>query len=808
MNKLTFRTWMDSGELVLLDGATGTQLALMGMPQGVCPEQWILDHPQSILDVQRAYRQAGSHIVYTPTFGGNRIKLGEFGLADQLVEINRRLAQLSREASGDGIVLGDLAPTGQFTEPFGPVPFEETVAIYREQALALLEGGVDGFVIETMMDVQEARAALLAVRDVSDLPVLVSMTFDAQGRTLTGTDPRSALITLQALGADAFGCNCSCGPAQMLDVIRQLKPWATVPLLAKPNAGMPRLVDGKTVFDMQPEEFSAFIPAFIEAGVNLFGGCCGTGPDYIAGVARHSRGLRTRPPVRPAISAVSSIRGNCRIGIDQPFSLIGERINPTGKKAMQAELREGSLNLVKKFAQEQEENGAAVLDINMGLSGLDEMEMMRKAVALLAQSSPLPLCIDSTRPEVIEAALRLYPGRALVNSISGEKERIEKTLPIVARYGAMFVVLPITDQGIPEALDDRKQVVRNILEHAERQGCHREDVVVDGLVMTVSSNPEAARVTLDLIEWCTRELGVNTVCGVSNVSFGLPERAWVNAAFLMMAVSRGMSMAIANPSSEMVRPLLLASDALNGRDRRLQAYVRHFGGNQEARQKTPTTEALLEKTWDLQVADAVVEGDADGIPVLIRGALQAGFAPRSLVDNCLIPAIEKVGVLFEKKEYFLPQLIMSADAMRVGFSVLEPLLMEQKTSVQSAGSVVLATVKGDIHDIGKNIVALMLRNYGYEVIDLGKDVDAESIVQAASAHQADVIGLSALMTTTMVNMKEVVCLARARGLSGTKIMVGGAVVDQLYADEIGADGYAPDAMGAVRLVNAWLKKNA
>ncbi|MDD4735373.1 MAG: dihydropteroate synthase, partial [Kiritimatiellae bacterium] len=535
---------------------------------------------------------------------------------------------------------------------------------------------------------------------------------------------------------------------------------------------------------------------------NLFGGCCGTSPAHIAACAEDAAGLTVQPPKRRGISAVSSARGICRVGLDEPFTIIGERINPTGKKALQAELREGKLGLVKRSSQEQEDCGAGILDVNMGLSGTDDREMILKCVALLSQSSSLPLCLDSTRPEVIESVLRVYPGRALINSVSGERERLERTLPLAARYGAMFVVLPVTDEGIPETLEERKRVVLDILQRAEALGCRREDAVVDGLVMTVSSNQEAARLTLDLIEWCTRELAVNTVCGVSNVSFGLPERAWVNAAFLMMSIGRGMSMAIANPASELMRSLILASDTLNGRDKGLRRYIRQFGG--ESTEKSAPSTAPTKKTPEAFVMEAVLEGDADGMEQHLLRAMQSGLDARFLVDNCLIPAIEKVGALFESGEYFLPQLIMSADAMRTGFSVLEPHLVKEENEAH-AGTIVLATVKGDIHDIGKNIVALMLRNYGYEVIDLGKDVSAETIVQEAIDRRASIIGLSALMTTTMVHMKEVVALARSQCPASLRIMIGGAVVDQLYADEIGADGYAPDAMSTVRMVNAWLK---
>ncbi|NCD32771.1 MAG: 5-methyltetrahydrofolate--homocysteine methyltransferase [Spartobacteria bacterium] len=799
MNRKEFKTWAASGALKLLDGATGTQLALKGMPQGVCPEQWVLENPQSIIDIQKAYHAAGSQIVYTCTFGCNRLKLEEFGLGDKVHEMNRDLARLSRQAMGrDGFCFGDMAPTGQFVEPFGDLDFDDAVAVYKEQVAGLLEGGVDGFVIETMMDIQEARAALIAIRETCDLAVMVSMTYEDGGRTLTGTDPLTALITLQSLGADAVGCNCSTGPEQMLEVIRSIKPCATVPLLAKPNAGMPKLKDGKTVFDMDANEFASYVPAFIEAGVNLLGGCCGTAPSYIAEANIISESLTVRVPEITSISAVSSARQTHTMRMNEPFSVVGERINPTGKKALQAELRAGSLQLVKKYAADQAAAGAAILDVNMGLSGIDEKDMMHKSVSLLSKISALPLCIDSSSPEVVEKALRIYPGRALLNSINAEKERLEKMLPIAAKYGAMFIILPLNDKGIPTTVEERKSIVTEILSHAAPFGYEAADVVVDGLVMTVSSNPEAASVTLDLIEWCSRGLGVNTICGLSNVSFGLPQRPWANAAFLTMAISRGLSMAIANPSSDMLMNLVFAGDALNGRDSQLRRYISRFS-NQEG--LTAPKPKIDNRSPGACIFDAVLAGDKDDMPNLIQQAVKAELEPSAIVDDFLIPGIEKVGQLFDDKKYFLPQLIMSADAMRAGFTELEPLLQKNSADKKAGPVVILATVKGDIHDIGKNIVALMLRNYGFTVVDLGKNVSAETIVEAARQHDAKVIGLSALMTTTMTSMIDVVELVKKEKLPA-KIMIGGAVVDQNYADEINAHGYSADAMEAVRLARS------
>jgi len=787
-------------KIVILDGATGTELIKRGMPQGVCPEQWILDHPEAITSVQQAYRDAGSDLVYVPSFGGNRLKLGEFGLAENTVEINTRLAALSRQAVGNGtLVFGDLAPTGQFVFPFGELPFEDAVDIYKEQVNALLAGGVDGFVIETMMDLQEARAAVLAVKESCDLPVIVTMTFEKNGRSLTGNDPLSALVTLQSMGVDAFGCNCSTGPADMIKVIEALKPHATVPLLAKPNAGMPRLIDGKTVFSMDAAEFGGYVSTFATAGVNLLGGCCGTTPDHIRAQAVAASAVKPEVQRRQALSAVCSARKTRLLSLDQPFAVIGERINPSGKKALQAELREGSMKLVREMADDQTRRGAAILDVNMGLSGIDEKAMMLKALAILVPTVDTPLCLDSTSVEVMEAALRMYPGRALVNSISAEKVRLEKMLPIAAKYGAMLILLPLTDDGIPATVDERIAVTKTIFNAASQLGYYKEDVCVDGLIMTVSSNQEAALISLGLIEWCARLWGVNTVCGLSNVSFGMPQRQWVNNAFLGMAAGRGLSMAIANPGDDLLMATVASTDVLSGRDRKMMAYVAKFGNSEAVKTAIATPAAADPKT---RVGNCVMQGDADTIENALRDALAQGHKASELVDDCLIPAINRVGELFDRKTYFLPQLIMSADAMRKGFGVLEPLLA-QDCGVQAKEKFILATVKGDIHDIGKNIVALMLRNYGFEVIDLGKDVSADKIIDAAVEHNARIIGLSALMTTTMTEMQAVVELARSRGLNHLKFIVGGAVVDHEYANSIGAV-YAADAMAAVRLAKEFV----
>ena len=793
MTRSEFKT-LAIQRILRLDGATGTELAKRGMPPGVCPEAWILDNPDAIIDVQRCYAAAGSDIVYAPTFGGNPLKLAEFGLADRTEEINRELARLSRRAVPDKFVFADIAPTGQLIEPYGELAFDEAVEIYKRQIRALLEsGGIDGFAIETMMDLQEARAALIAVRELSELPALVTLTFEPGGRTLTGVHPVSALVTLQGLGADAFGCNCSTGPEAMAGIIRSVKPYAKIPLAAKPNAGMPHLVDGETRFDLGPEAFAASAAALVGAGASLIGGCCGTTPEHIRLLSEAIGNSRPRPVSAEKRGIVASPGRFRRIAADEPFALIGERINPTGKKALQAELRAGCLDLVRQFAREQSAQGAALLDVNFGLSGIDEAATMRRAVGELVLTTDTPLCIDSTNPEAVEAGLRIYPGRALFNSISLEEERIDTILPIAAKYGAMLVLLPLTEEGIPATAADRLSVLGRIVEHARKYGYTSADFVADALIMTISANPEAAGVSLDFIEKCRREAGINTICGLSNVSFGLPNRAVVNQTFLGMAL--GLTSAIANPAAPGIMDTIAAGDALGCRDRRLERFLERFGNQPAAPAGGGGPAEQDVRPPEERMFDAVLRGRQETALKLLDELIAANADPGAIVNRILIPAITEVGERFERKEYFLPQLMQSAAAMQKAMEKLEPLL--RKEGGGSDGPVfVLATVKGDIHDIGKNIVSLLFRNHNFRVIDLGKDVPAETIIDTAVREKAALIGLSALMTTTMPQMKVVIDLARERGLD-IPILVGGAAVDEAFAESIGAV-YGADAMAAVR----------
>nr|WP_320114749.1 homocysteine S-methyltransferase family protein [uncultured Desulfuromonas sp.] len=798
MTKQEFRQRLRDTVLVL-DGATGTELALRGMPAGVSPEAWVLDHPEVMREIQQAYVAAGSDAVYSCTFGGNRFKLEEFGLEARTTEINTALARISRQAVGErALVFGDLAPTGLFVEPFGDLPFDDAVAAYAEQARALVAGGVDGFVIETMMDLQEARAALIAVRESCDLPVMVSMTFGTDGRTLNGSDPLSALITLQSLGADAVGCNCSTGPQDMAKVIATMKPYADVPLLAKPNAGMPRLVNGVTTFDMAAKEFGGHMPRLVEAGAAILGGCCGTNPAYIQALKHSTADLKPSAIVPQRQAAVSSYRETVCLGNELPMTLFGGKINPSGNPTLTRRLRNGDMAWVRKMAQDQARRGAAIIDINVHAAGVDEAATLRAAVLAATKGCGRPVAVDTVDVDAAAQALRVFPGRGIVNSVCAKPGAMEAMCAVAARYGAVIVCMPVDDSGGGGTGGGTAEAIariEKIIACAGRYGIAPHDCLVDCLVFTAAAGPAAHRRSLELIDWCARS-GLSSLAGISNLSYALRTRHWFDTTFLSMAAGRGLTAAFIDTACDATLNSVYALDALAGRDARMARYIARFSTQDGA----GATAKKASRTAAERVFDAVVGGDEEGVAQAIHQALDGGASPRALVDDRLIPAINLVGDKFDRKEYFLPQLITCADTMRKGFSLLQPFLdAASETPGRKGAKVVLATVQGDIHDIGKNIVALMLNNYNFDVIDLGKDVAAEDIIRAAKHHGADIIALSALMTTTMVEMKKVIDLARREGLARVRFMIGGAVVDQHYADEIGASGYAGDAIGAVRL---------
>lgn len=825
MTKQEFKDMINRGA-VILDGATGTNLQKAGMPVGACPEEWILGNQDVIKGLQQSYVEAGTQILYAPTFTGNRIKLAEYGLEGRLEEINSRLVRLSAEAAGGkAFVAGDLTMTGQQLYPLGDLQFEDLVQVYKEQAEAIYEAGADLFVIETMMSLQETRAAVIAIQEICSLPVMASLTFEADGRTLFGTDPETAVTVLQSLGVDAVGLNCSTGPMEMTGTVEKMYAYANIPILAKPNAGMPELEGGMTVYKTSPGEFARAGKELVKAGAALVGGCCGTTPAHIKALADAVRGMPCRQVCTKKRRVLASERRIEEITLDGRFKVVGERINPTGKKKLQAQLKEGSLELVRTMAREQEQNGASILDINMGMNGIDEKQMMIEAIYEVTTTVDCPLCIDSSYVDVIEQALRIYPGRALINSISYEKEKIQRLLPIAKKYGAMFILLPLSDKGLPKTVEEKRQIVHDILDEALRLGFTQEDIIVDGLVATVGANPEAALECFDTIRYCRHELGLATICGLSNISFGLPERPFVNTAFLTMAIAQGLTMAIANPSQDLLMNAASATDMLMhkaGSDiayiSRMQDYRRKQEklGQEKLRMQALPGEGsrnspqagggqpgnALSREQSNPVYRAVLQGEKNSIIGYAKEELARGMGPGEIIDTYLIPAINEVGELFNEQKYFLPQLIASANAMKAAIEYLEPQI-ERSGTGQEAATLVVATVEGDIHDIGKNLVVLMLRNYGYHVIDLGKDVAADVIVDAAIKEHAAVIGLSALMTTTMMRMQDVVEAAKKRGYDG-KIIIGGAAITPSFADEIGADGYSKDAADCVKLVKRLL----
>lgn len=819
MTKEQFRTLLKQ-KILILDGATGTNLQKAGMPTGVCPEVWILEHPEILVNLQVDYINAGSNIVYAPTFSGNRIKLEEYGWENELESINRRLVGLSKEAVAKtgyrAYVAGNLTMTGRQLYPIGKLKLEKLIDVYKEQIRVLVKAGVDLLVVETMMSLAEARAALIAAKETCELPVIISMTYNEDGRTLFGTDPETAVTVLQSLGADVIGINCSTGPAEMIPMVERMRRFATVPILAKPNAGMPELVEEETVYAMTPEQFAEYGRQLVEAGAGIIGGCCGTTKEHITALAQTVRLMDVPEVTVEKKRLLASERQMLEIDIDGSFLVVGERINPTGKKKLQAQLKEGNLDLVVQMAEEQERNGAAILDINMGMNGIDEDAMMQKVIYEVTNTVNLPLCIDSSHVDIIEHALRIYPGRALINSISLEKEKFERLLPIARKYGAMFILLPLSDEGLPKDIEEKKQIIHTIYDRALELGFAKEDIVVDGLVATVGANKKAALETLETIEYCKRELGLATICGLSNISFGLPERSFVNTAFLTMAISRGLTMAIANPSQELLMNAAFASDLLLNKE---GADVRYIENVKTLSVVSGATGAgTAGKTAgvghnDLDGAatgvhsklyENVLKGNKRTMLEDVKAYLAEGSSPQSVIEEHLIPAINEVGELFDQKKYFLPQLIASAEAMELAISYVEPLLPKAKNG-KKMPTIVMATVEGDIHDIGKNLVVLMLKNYGYRVVDLGKDVPKEVIIDAAIKENASIIGLSALMTTTMMRMKDVVEYAREKQVKA-KIIIGGAVITQSFADEIGADGYSKDAAEACRLVERLLGK--
>lgn len=781
-----------------LDGGMGTLLQSRGLGVGELPERWNITHPDVITEIHRAYFDAGSNVVSTNTFGANLLKFSAEEL-EKIVAAAVKNAYAARETTTnteEKFIALDIGPTGKLLKPYGDLDFENAVSIFAETVKLGAKYGVDLIFIETMNDSYETKAALLAAKENCDLPVFVSNAYGSDGRLMTGASPAAMVALLEGMGADAIGANCSLGPRQLKPIVNELLEYASVPVLLKPNAGLPEVKDGKTVYDITPEEFADEVVSLMAKGVSIAGGCCGTTPDYIRAITSHKVNLTKNTPKNHTL--ISSYTHALEIG-KSPI-LIGERINPTGKKRFKQALREHDLEFILKEGLDQEAAGAHALDVNVGLPEVDEPDMMRKVVFELQSVTDLPLQIDTADPVAMEAALRIYNGKAMINSVNGKAGSMSAVFPLVKKYGGVCVALTLDENGIPDTAQGRVDIARKILCEAQKYGIEKKNIIFDTLTMAVSADQNAAQVTLDALKMISSELGANTVLGVSNVSFGLPNRDILNGVFFASALECGLNAAIMNPYSAEMMKTYYSYRALHSLDENCLNYI-DFASKATSSTMSATTVTATDTTGD-SLKTSIIKGLKDKALKLCESMLSVK-APLDIVKEEIIPALDEVGRGFEQNTVYLPGLLMSAEAAKAAFEPISAALSVTEENTD-AKTVIMATVKGDIHDIGKNIVSLLLSNYGFKVIDLGRDVSAERILQAALDTNASLIGLSALMTTTVPAMEETISLLRKEA-PAVKIMVGGAVLTADYAATIGADFYGADAMSAVRYAESILK---
>ena len=780
----------------IFDGAMGTMLQEGGLKAGGCPELMNIEQPDVVRKIHEAYIDAGATMIETNTFGASALKLDHYGLEDRVVEINQAAVRIAHEASrGRAKIVGSLGPTGRFIVPLGDLAFEDAYGAFYEQAKALADAGADYLLFETCIDIQEMRAGLLAAKDATNLPVICQLSYSEDGRSVTGTDPQTAAVTLEALGASIIGVNCSLGPEQLVPIVQTLADNRSIPISVLPNAGMPRLENGRTIFPMGPAEFADWGPKLVAAGATYLGGCCGTTPAHIQALAAAVKNL-PEAERKPADTRLRLTSRSKTVIIDKnlPTTLIGERINPTGRKKLAEEIKNGSLFSVKREAVDQVRAGAHLLDVNMGVGGIDQVQAMHDAIREVSQITDAPLAIDTSDTKSLEAGLRAYPGRALINSVSAEKERIEEFLPLAKKYGAAILCLPITEDGVPKSAEDRASVINGIIEAAKKNGLKDGDFLLDALVMTISADQNACLEVLKTLQIYRTRFGYPATMGLSNVSFGLPNRPLINSTFFAMCLAAGLDAPIMNPYDEKMQETLMASAALMGKDPRGIAFSRN-----EANLKTPKKAATakpIEGDVLSAIKQAVIDGASESIAILTERAIREGHSSHEITEKALTAAMNDIGVDFGAGRVFLPQVLLSAEAMRSAFQKIKELLPAQQT--ENKGTVVMATVKGDVHDLGKNIVSALLSNSGFKLIDLGKDVDADTIVRTALEKEADIVGLSALMTTTMTQIDKVVKKLREAG-SEARIIVGGAAVTEDYATSAGADAYANDGVSAVKI---------
>ena len=780
-------------ELLFFDGGMGTLLQEKGLEPGELPELWNITHPDEIRSIHRRYMEAGSDIVLTNTFGANALKFHDDSCSLKEI-INAAVGHVKAAAEqcgrADAVLTAlDVGPTGKLLKPMGDLEFETAYEAFREVMILGEKAGADLIHIETMSDTYELKAAVLAAKENTSLPVFATAIFDERGKLLTGADVPAVVALLEGLRVDALGINCGMGPEQMIPVLEQLLEYTSLPVIVKPNAGLPRQRDGQTVYDVSPEEFAGVMERIVKAGAAAVGGCCGTTPEHIRAMTGRCRGIPVVPLKEKEMTIVSSYGSSVVLGTGS--KIIGERINPTGKKRFKQALKEHDIDYILREGIEQEERGAHILDVNVGLPDIDETAMMKEAVSGLQSVTSLPLQIDTVDPAAMEAALRLYNGKAMVNSVSGKQESMDQVFPLIARYGGVVIGLTLDEDGIPADSEGRLRIAKKIIDEAARYGIKKKDIVIDALAMTISSEPEGAKVTLETLRRLRDEAGVCTVLGVSNISFGLPARPTVNAAFYTMAMMNGLSAGIINPASEDMIKAWYAFHALMNLDRNCERYIEKYAS--AAAPAVKTSSSTEQSGITLQTA---IEKGLKDDARMVTQALAETEAPLDIINMELIPALNRVGDGFEKGTVFLPQLLMSAEAAKSAFAVLKDRMDSSGEVQEKKWTIVLATVKGDIHDIGKNIVKVLLENYSFDVIDLGKDVPPETVVDMVVEKNIRLVGLSALMTTTVVSMEETIRLLREKA-PWCKVMVGGAVLNQEYADMIGADFYGKDAMQSV-----------
>ena len=797
-------------EWLFCDGGMGTILQKKGLKGGELPETWNLKRPDDIMDLHLSYLNVGVNIFNTNTFGANRLKYPNN--LEEVVRAAVRIAKEARTRSGrkdDAYIALDIGPTGKLLEPLGELPFKEAIDIFAEVIRYGADEGADLVLIESMCDAYEAKAAILAAKENCDLPVLITTIYDEKGKLLTGGTVESTVAMLEGLKVDALGVNCGLGPKQMKPIVEKLVKVTSVPVIVNPNAGLPRSENGQTVFDVGPDEFAMDMAKIAELGIHIAGGCCGTTPEHIKREIETLEPMAFIEPVPKKLTVISSYCSAVNIG-EKPL-IIGERINPTGKKRFQQALREKDYEYILNEGLKQENSGAHILDVNVGLPDIDEGSMMEEVVDRLQSITGLPLQIDTTDADALERGMRTYNGKPLINSVNGKQEIMDMVFPLVAKYGGVIVCLPIDEGGIPETADGRIEVSKKIINEASKYGIPRSDLVIDGLAMTISSDPKGALVTLETVKRAHDELGCSTILGVSNISFGLPHREIVNSYFYAMAMHNGLSLGIINPGSEAMMSAYRAYMALKNLDDNCMEYI-NFATSLE--DKVPVSAAGTKGGPNASDSSAKTAGSDDNSPTAqLRVAIERGLKdqaasaakeclssmdPLLLINDILIPSLDTVGKGFEKGTVFLPQLLMSAEASKAAFAVIKESLSDTPQKIR--GRIILATVKGDIHDIGKNIVKVLLENYGYEILDLGKDVSPETICETAIKENIKLVGLSALMTTTVTAMEETIKLLRKKSPQ-TKVVVGGAVLTQEYADQIGADAYAKDAMATVHFAD-------